>query len=60
MLPPFNFPKPLIYILEGSPANNGIHSKYMALFEIKDRKLLGQGDGMSLDFLLPRTIVLAS
>jgi hypothetical protein len=51
MLPPFNFPTPLMYIMEGGKENSGmgVHVKYMALFEIKDGKLIGQGDGKYME-----------
>jgi hypothetical protein len=47
MLPPFSFPKPLLYILEGTNTKKGKDTKYMALFEIQNGTLIGQGDGMS-------------
>ncbi|KAL3896352.1 MAG: hypothetical protein SGCHY_004125 [Lobulomycetales sp.] len=46
MLPPFSFPEPIVYVLEGSPDSaTGVHRKFMCLFEIKNGKLLGQGNG---------------
>jgi hypothetical protein len=46
-----------MYTLEGWPSNTGVHTKYMALFEIKDGNLIGQGDGSFLNFLTIRLIL---
>lgn len=50
-LPPFNLPKPLLYIREGTEADKKYHSelKYMALWRLNGTgSLLGQGEGVPL------------